>query len=107
MHRFSISILGNWGGHTVCVNFQVQKNPENKFNMDPDQCYVFDNLIALVIISGQYIQVLNQFSLLCSYSDTRNFSGMFAAPLEEFVFRGFLWGYLLKTGISMKKAMWI
>jgi membrane protease YdiL (CAAX protease family) len=35
------------------------------------------------------------------------FRGMFAAPLEEFVFRGFLWGYLLKIGISMKKAMWI
>lgn len=31
----------------------------------------------------------------------------FTAPVEEIIFRGFLWGYLVKSGLSEQKAMWI
>jgi hypothetical protein len=75
--------------------------------------WILISVISSIIISLLLSVVDNTFKSLTNFPYSvltlirEIFRGMFAVPIEEFIFRGFLWGYLLKTGISMKKAMWI
>ena len=69
---------------------------------------IFTIIIALLLsVVDKTFKSLNSFPYSILTLSREFVWAMFAVPIEEFVFRGFIWGYLIKTGIGLKKAMWI
>ena len=83
--------------------------PETKFNIQRHEFFWILALLSVALAIGildsfpRTFEIGNPIQEIFAHT---NYNLAFAATVEEFFFRAFLWGYLLKLGLNQRQAFW-